>query len=609
MNKLQRLYDSFENYSIEYQEITEADGSIGDLGEVPKGVLGVFKVKHAFGAGIPFGISRNGRLYTKKAWENALKKDPSFKEAFEHNMVVGMLSHPEKEMTYDDMIREELASHLLKDIKYKEITPDSGVYEATFYILDTKAGRTLKALLAAGAKPAVSTRAYGSFKEEFVEYKGKKFPVINENDFKLVTLDIVSIPGIKSARISDIKLSESLKEDIEYLKEKAKEYNCKGGICDLFDDIKEDKKETFTLNDYKKVIKILSEENKKLKEQLINLQSDLNNSNDSDDSFKKIFISFVEVLSKLLKFNEKYKEEFNELITILDKDNKFENSDISTVKSIIEKLKKDEMIDDSIKKIIERMEKFLNKDDKETKETNENLLFYFYADTIDGLSDLIAQYKAEIDKYFKDNEELKKMFQKSVQSLSSQLIQAEEKLNESKNEIKHLKEELQLKEKELNEFKEKLNEKNKIIEKLEKEKLNESKNEIKHLKEELEEKNYLIEDLENKYKELEEKLNELNEIKEQNIELKEELYKEKKELKKYKEIDEKFKKLQIKYIIEKFKISEEKARTYLEQYEFDEAIEKLKIIKRNEKPKANYFDIKEAKEKNEVLERIERIIR
>jgi len=655
---MQRLFDTFESYDVEFFDLNDIkeSGDLSDLGEIPKGVLGIFKVKHAFGAGVPFGISRNGRLYTKEAWDNALKKDPQFKEAYENKMVVGMLSHPEEDLSYDDMLREELASHLLKEIKYKEITKNSGIYEATFYILDTKAGRTLKAILSAGAKPAVSTRAYGSFKEdEFFEYKGKKLFVIDEKDFKLVTLDVVATPGIKNARFSEIKLTEQLKEDLKYLEEKSKEYKCDFGLCELLIEnsnsntnknleINEEKNNDDLKTKFKEAIKVLSEENKKLLEQINNKEKEF------DEVFVKTFLSFVELLTKLLRYNKYFEKEYEELIEILDKDNKFEKHDIDVVKKVLDKIESYEFSSESLKTLANKIRNFLDtiNDDENSKKESlkkviESSILFFY-DLIANNNDLNKKVQdleknSDFYKIYIDN--LKKMLKTLGINLSEKVLHEKEKNTHLIKKIKKLHEKLEENKKineklgklenfekllENTEFFEELMELSKnptLLEKLEKllknpeffEKYDKFMENTEFFEElvELSKNPKFFEKLEKLLKNPNffEKFLAFEEILQENEKLKEKIEKNLELEKKCKELEKEKEKLKneaetfkVKFLIQKYKISESQAQE-LKKLNLD-VIEKR--IKEMKKEKIS-FEIKEEEKTNEIEERILRLIK
>jgi len=589
-----KLYDSFDLQNITFKEINEATGGLGDLGSIPVKGLGVFNVKYAAGAG-KYGISRNGRVYTKEAWENAFKKQ-SFKEAFKNKLVVGMLSHPEDDLDYDTMLKEGLASHTLTDIKFVPIEDaENGIYNATFYILNTPAGRTLKALLEVGATPAVSSRAYGSFKEgAYFEYEGKKLPVINENDFIFQCFDIVSHPGIEKARISDYKLAEKLKDDINYLEEKAKEYHCDNGICELFD--------------FPKKVQIQKE--KELNEYNNPLNGNVSNNKVDKKELKKqkVFLYYVELLAKLLKYNEAYKDEFETLIEILDKDNISEKSDYQKVKAILDKLKKDELLDKSIKNVIDGIESLISaKNEKELKEIiekiDENLSLYFWysyekdnnlQNVIDDLKSANSAYKLQIKKYKDIAKQLGIKFSGIISEQNEKISKLQKELNSVIKENKELKERLnnineniKLNENAINENK-KLKEENKDL----KEKLNKNIEsnltlieQISKYEKELTELEKLVSELKSELTKLQ---NELEQESLQNERIKQEFEnKLTDELNKLNNIKENYenelKEYKIKYLVYKYHITEKEAKSMLDKKD-------IKLIENELKEKIDVKD-------------------
>ena len=135
--------------------------------------------------------TQNGRTYPRKIYEREVGK---LKESIERRRGFGELDHPA-----DGKTKLSRASHIITKL---DIDPDGKVVgEAE--ILDTPNGRTLKAILAAGAEVGVSSRGFGST----VNQNGTQ--MVGE-DFVLRTFDFVADPAMKTA------YPEIFAEDVEY---------------------------------------------------------------------------------------------------------------------------------------------------------------------------------------------------------------------------------------------------------------------------------------------------------------------------------------------------------------------------------------------------------
>jgi hypothetical protein len=129
----------------------------------------------------------NGRTYPKKVLESQVK---AFNESrIAHNRAMGELGHPST-----TEINLDRVSHLIKELK---MDGNNGVGKAL--VMDTPMGKIAKSLIDAGVKLGVSTRGVGTLKENVVQ-----------NDFRLITVDIVADPSAPNAFVEGIL--ESSKE-------------------------------------------------------------------------------------------------------------------------------------------------------------------------------------------------------------------------------------------------------------------------------------------------------------------------------------------------------------------------------------------------------------
>ena len=125
--------------------------------------------------------TENKRVYPKQLWEREIGRLDS---NFSRRQVYGHLDHPASGRT-----ELALASHIITKM---EIAEDGRVIgEAE--ILDTDRGRNLKALLQANCMVGVSSRGYGSTKQNM---KGED---VVQDDYRLVTFDFVAEPADTNA--------------------------------------------------------------------------------------------------------------------------------------------------------------------------------------------------------------------------------------------------------------------------------------------------------------------------------------------------------------------------------------------------------------------------
>ena len=166
MSALLRDFNELD-YSIDTSELNE-DGTDKK-----------FKLKGRFQhADLPNG---NGRVYPRTVLESSIQKTS---DAILNRRMLGELDHPN-----DAKIHLEKVSHVITKL---ELTEDGQVYgEAE--VLPKASGKILESLLRSGVKLGISSRGFGSTK------KNDKGLDEVQNDFKLVTFDIVSDPSTPNA--------------------------------------------------------------------------------------------------------------------------------------------------------------------------------------------------------------------------------------------------------------------------------------------------------------------------------------------------------------------------------------------------------------------------
>ena len=140
--------------------------------------------------------NNNGRIYPRQILENQVT---AIQEKIKDRSLVGALDHPP-----NDAIHLSQASHVITKLWVEPNGDVMGECE----ILSTPNGQIVKALLNDGVKIGISSRGLGSVSES------KMGKVVNE-DFKLITFDLVSDPSTKGAYPS---LTESIRENSERAK-------------------------------------------------------------------------------------------------------------------------------------------------------------------------------------------------------------------------------------------------------------------------------------------------------------------------------------------------------------------------------------------------------
>lgn len=123
--------------------------------------------------------NQNNRIYERKLLEREMSR---LDEAIKERRLMGELDHPSH-----DSVRLGNVSHLVTKLKMKG---DDMLGEAE--ILNTPCGQVAQALIKGGVKLGISSRGMGSLTER------GDLSFVND-DFKLVTFDLVADPSTKGA--------------------------------------------------------------------------------------------------------------------------------------------------------------------------------------------------------------------------------------------------------------------------------------------------------------------------------------------------------------------------------------------------------------------------
>ena len=136
--------------------------------------------------------NQNERVYSKEILEREIKK--YVEGPVKEKRAMGELDHPES-----SIVNLQNVSHNIRKCWW-----DGDDVMGEFEILDTPAGRILKALFAAGLMVGVSSRGMGSVEENLNEGTLEVQP-----DFELVCWDFVSNPSTHGAYVAPVGLNES----------------------------------------------------------------------------------------------------------------------------------------------------------------------------------------------------------------------------------------------------------------------------------------------------------------------------------------------------------------------------------------------------------------
>jgi len=149
----------------------------------------------------------NNRLYPRSVWEVNRNR---LSEAMSRRRVFGELDHPG-----DGKTKLQRVSHLTTKF---DIDDASGIVIAEDEILDTPNGRILMALSKAGCELAVSSRGFGSVKENADGVE------VVQDDYRLLAWDFVADPAMRTAYPEIFSEERNIPEDEMDLKTLKKEY-------------------------------------------------------------------------------------------------------------------------------------------------------------------------------------------------------------------------------------------------------------------------------------------------------------------------------------------------------------------------------------------------
>lgn len=181
----------FSTTPLEFQDISELDISESESNGSKFKIIG--KVK---GCMAPIGVySRNHRIYEDCHWVKVLQ-NPLLQERLVNRRLFGMPSHMQKKIDDEDF-REGRISHIVSVLEVRNDNNGKPFLYGEFDILDTPAGRILKAMYEGGAGIYVSTRAAGKLEPIIGDPINKR---VNSDSYWLGGIDCVLEPGFIQAR-------------------------------------------------------------------------------------------------------------------------------------------------------------------------------------------------------------------------------------------------------------------------------------------------------------------------------------------------------------------------------------------------------------------------
>ena len=201
----------FSTVPLEFQDVSELDISESKSEKSPYKLIG--KVK---GCMAPIGVySRNHRLYENDHWIKVLQS-PDLQERIANRRLFGMPSHMQKRIDDEDF-REGRISHIVSCLEVREDSNGQPFLYGEFDILDTPAGRILKAMYEGGAGIYVSTRAAGKLEPIVGDPVNKR---VCSNSYWLGGIDCVLEPGFLQAKpafeaISSEPVQPQIHESVE----------------------------------------------------------------------------------------------------------------------------------------------------------------------------------------------------------------------------------------------------------------------------------------------------------------------------------------------------------------------------------------------------------
>ena len=180
---------SFCDVPLEFQDTDTIEISEAESRKSPFKIIGRLAGKFA-----PVGgFSRNNRYYPESHWKTVLESE-EVQRRLKGREMLGMIGHEDSRVG-DFQIREGLISHVVSCLEIREDSNGKPFLYGEMDILDTPAGRILKAMHEGGAGLYVSSRGAG----KLMDTPGKPYKTVSPQFF-LETWDVVARPGFMEAK-------------------------------------------------------------------------------------------------------------------------------------------------------------------------------------------------------------------------------------------------------------------------------------------------------------------------------------------------------------------------------------------------------------------------
>ena len=223
--KIQRLsegYDFIEEACgypepLSFEEVSETNTNISES-EDKKSVKSPFHIiGKLVGKFAPVGgFSRNNRYYPESHWRTVLESE-EVQRRLKGREMMGMIGHEDSRVG-DFQIRNGLVSHVVGCLDIREDANGKPYLYGELDILDTPAGRILKAMHEGGAGLYVSSRGAG----KLLDTPGKPYKTVSPQFF-LECFDVVARPGFIEAKPVFERVQESEDEKVHESKEEPKQ--------------------------------------------------------------------------------------------------------------------------------------------------------------------------------------------------------------------------------------------------------------------------------------------------------------------------------------------------------------------------------------------------
>ena len=242
----------------------------------------------------PMGeMSRNNRLYEADHWDIQLE-NTQFQDRLKSRDLLGTIGHHDKRVDDED-IAAGIVSHIVTCLEKRMDSNGKPYLYGELDILDTNAGRNLKALYEGGANLYISSRGAG----KLLPVPNETYKKVDKNNYFCETFDIVRRPGFLKAKPlyershenvqeSEVKVAENSKDVITIQESESAEVKALKGqvekltkiIEKMVDDIYEEQPE---------VAEAVKEEKKQaVSEELIDFIKLMGETNVSEETMQEI---------------------------------------------------------------------------------------------------------------------------------------------------------------------------------------------------------------------------------------------------------------------------------------------------------------------------------